>query len=275
MVQLKQDLLAHAKEPKNNCDKIGTSIVAEDCSRGAAQYFSGEDKLRAERIRMQHAQMRQWTRQQVAEKDARSLEIKEEALRYDQYMNAVDTMRGEMEDNNNRQVHETRMQVRHLNEERAAEQAENKRNDMAYNEQLNRMQIDSAAKSAFLNEETDYGVSALASHRLRPDHFKGYNKEQRLYIFKDNERVHREKIQADERNADEEMAWAAHQERVSRMMEAAEQQDKEHKDYINQVQAQDLEEQTIELKAKQQKMKEDKFGAIGEGFFQGFGTSCR
>jgi len=44
---------------------------------------------------------------------------------------------------------------------------------------------------------------------------------------------------------------------------------------MNKLQTEDIQRQRAELKAKQQKMKEDKFGAIGEGFFQGFGTSCR
>ena len=130
-------------------------------------------------------------------------------------------------------------------------------------------------KSAFLNEDTEYGKSALADYRVRPDNFKGYNKEQIAYIFKGNQKVQMDQMEQKQKEIEEDMAWAAHQENVSRVMEASEQQDKEHRDYMNKLQTEDIQRQRAELKAKQQKMKEDKFGAIGEGFFQGFGTSCR
>ena len=178
MAQLRDDLLAHAKEPKNSCDKMGNPIDPEQCSAGAAQYFSGEDKLREQRVRMQQAQMRQWTSQQIAEKNARTVEMKEETLRYDQYLSAVDQVRGQMEDSTNRSAAARRLDVRKMNEERAIEQAANKREAAQLNERLNQMEADHAAKSAFLNEETDYGKSALADYRVRPDSFKGYNESQ-------------------------------------------------------------------------------------------------
>jgi hypothetical protein len=104
MNQLRQDLLAHAQEPKNTCEKGGDPIDAEQCSFGAAQYFAGEDKQAQERKRLQQAQMRQWTTQQMAEKNARSTEEKEDAMRYQQYLNAVNGMRAEIEANEQKRV---------------------------------------------------------------------------------------------------------------------------------------------------------------------------
>jgi len=254
---------------------MGVPIDPENCGTGAAQYFSGEDKLREERIRIQQAQMRQWTSQQIAEKNARSTEIKEESLRYDQYLNAVDQMRGTIEDETAQEVSKRRMMVRQENENAAKWKSEERQRLSQLNDQLNDMEADSMRKSAFLNEDTEYGKSALADYRVRPDNFKGYNKEQIAYIFKGNQKVQMDQMEQKQKEIEEDMAWAAHQENVSRVMEASEQQDKEHRDYMNKLQTEDIQRQRAELKAKQQKMKEDKFGAIGEGFFQGFGTSCR
>lgn len=275
MRQLRNDHLAHAMEPKNSCDKMGTPIAPESCSAAAAQYFSGEDKLQSERVRMQQAQMRQWTSQQIAERNARDTETKEETLRFDQYLTAVDQMRGQLEDASAQEAAARRAWTRQQNELRAAEQAAWNKQQSEENERLNKMEAETNSKSAFLNENTAAGISALADYRVRPDNFKGFNKEQTAWIYKDNERVHDEKIAKSNREKQTEQEWADHQMNVSRVMEAAEQQDKEHRDYVNKLQSADLMEQRVELKAKQEQMRKDKFGEINEGFFQGFGTSCR
>jgi len=97
LLQLKADLQEHAALPKNTCDKGGTTIDAENCGTSAAQYFAGEDKGQGERKRLQQAQMRQWTLQQMAEKAARTNEELEDDMRYTQYLNAVNDMREQIQ----------------------------------------------------------------------------------------------------------------------------------------------------------------------------------
>ena len=48
---------------------------------------------------------------------------------------------------------------------------------------MDSMELTHGKNDPFLNEETDFGTSAVAPHRVRPDHFKGFNKAQNMYIY--------------------------------------------------------------------------------------------
>ncbi len=275
MRRLRDDLQEHASLPKNSCDKIGTPIDPETCGIGAAQYFAGEDKGMQERRRLQQAQMRQWTRQQIAEKQARTVEEKEESMRFHQYLTAVDNMRAQIEASESNRAKQERLNVRQLNEARAAEQAAFKKAQAELNEAMNQMEFETVKSDPFLNEETDITKSSVASYRVRPDHFKGFNKDQVMYIYKKNEDLVSDHKAAKAQEAADAQAWADHSAMVVKMMEQAEQEQKAQRDYINQLEAKDLMEQRRELAEKKKFSRDDKFGAISNGFFDGFGTSCR
>jgi hypothetical protein len=273
--QLSSDLLEHASQPKNSCPKIGEPIDAESAGLSAAQYFAGEDKHRAERRRMQQAQMRQWTVQQVAEKSARSNEEKEDAMRYNQYLSAVNDMREQIEMNEQQRVKEDRYTVRQLNQMRAAEKEELRQKEAELNDFLNNREFEYIKNDAFINEETDASQSTLASYRVRPDHFKGFNKAQTMYIYKKNEELvgHNKDAKAEERaEAD---AWANHTKQVVRMMEQNEEYSRNQTAYRNQVVAEEIGEQRRVQQERKEQSRADKFGAINGGYFDGFGTSCR
>ena len=275
MKQLQSDLVAHSRLPKNTCDKMGDTVDAEACGFSAAQYFSGEDKNGEERRRLQQAQMRQWTTQQVAEKAARTAEEGEDAARYDQYLNAVDGMRGEMEKAESDRARDDRMTVRQLNEMRAAEKADLGRAEKERNEFMNDREFEHVKNDPFINEETDVAKSAVADYRVRPDHFKGFSKAQTDYIYKKNGKLVQDNLDTRAGEAAEAAGWAAHTDQVVRMMEAAEQADKDSAKELEMERDTEIQRQREEGRERKEESRRDRFGAVGGGFFDGFGRSCR
>lgn len=275
MNALREDLLAQAQEPKNTCEKMGTPINPDDCSFAAGQRFAGEDQSKDVRIRQQQAQMRQWTRQQVAEKQARSAEVVEEGMRFHQYLSAVDQMRAEMEEAEAARVKAEKRMVRAMNEARANEVAETKAKDKALEDELNEMELKHVMEDPFINEETDFGKSAQSDYRVRPDHFKGYSSDQVKYIFQENDVVVAEHKKAKQEEKDVDAAWGRHQDAVSYMMEQNYQAQKAQRDYMNKLQAEDIAKQRLVQAEKKAQAEKDRFGSVDGGFFKGFGSSCR
>jgi len=72
-----------------------------------------------------------------------------------------------------------------------------------------------------------------------------------------------------------EQGWAAKQSEMVLRMEEVEKKKRQLVAEENKIQADTLKTQREELKQKQIKMEQDRFGSIGNGFFQKFGTSCR
>ncbi len=124
-------------------------------------------------------------------------------------------------------------------------------------------------------EETNYAKSAMSDNRVRPDHFKGFTSSRSKAIIDSNAAViiEKEKIMAREKQLEDE--WAKQQEAMIKKMEEIEMERTLVLKQDNEVQARTLKLQRQELKMKQQAMEKEKFGAIGRGFFQKFGTSCR
>jgi len=72
---------AQAAQPKNQTAKRATPIDPLACGAAAVQSFGGEDLSVYDRDRLQKAQMKAWTQQQMAEKRAAGSETKAEADR--------------------------------------------------------------------------------------------------------------------------------------------------------------------------------------------------
>jgi hypothetical protein len=158
---------------------------------------------------------------------------------------------------------------------RAAEKAELRKAEQELNDFMNNREFEHVKSDPFINEETEMSQSTLASYRVRPDHFKGFNKAQTMYIYKKNEELVGDHKEMKAEEARVEAGWASHTEQVVRLMEQAEQQQKDMANQVEMLQDADIQAQREELKYKTELSRRDKYGAITEGFFDGFGTSCR
>lgn len=124
-------------------------------------------------------------------------------------------------------------------------------------------------------EDTEYAKSTLSDNRVRPDHFKGFNTEKCKAIIAANASVAEEKALSLQCEQELEAQWATQEANMIQKMEEMEVVRKQLIKEDQKKQAEIITKQRQELKEKQDRMEKDRFGAIGVGFFQKFGTSCR
>ena len=109
----------------------------------------------------------------------------------------------------------------------------------------------------------------------RGDHFKGFNKEKLKDILRGNQQVLHEKSMIMQQQEQYDNQWATYERNVQRHRETENIMNQLKVKERNNMQAEILKAQKDELAQKQKKMEIDKFGAIEDGFFNKFGTSCR
>ena len=219
---LRRTLEEQVKYPKNNA--LASGVVDFDkCGPASIQIFDGEDDAYSERKKNQLQQLQGWCSELMAEKERARLE---EQKREQEYASRVLQ--------NVHQREEREEQVLHQKEERARlQQLENMK--MAEEAELRRKmeaQADMCADKAqtlylqtcqLLTEDKKVAANQIQPHRVRPDHFKGFDKDQINRVYRDNDAVVEEKRQKAAQEADLENDWAKHEAEMIRRMYEAEQ----------------------------------------------------
>jgi len=103
--------------PKNQVAKRGEPINPYACGPAAVQDFRGEDEAAFDRMRLQKEQMRSWSTQQVAEKNARNQEEADAEARYAAYVKMLTERRGMMEQEEAMEAKEWRLRTAAENSE--------------------------------------------------------------------------------------------------------------------------------------------------------------
>ena len=67
--------------PKNQVAKMADPVKPEECGLSALQRFNGEDRSKFSRQRLQKEQVKSWTKQQMAERQAKASDEVEEMKR--------------------------------------------------------------------------------------------------------------------------------------------------------------------------------------------------
>jgi len=201
----------------------------------------------------------------------------EEMKQYSDYVLEEDNLRSALAVEENNAKMEKRKEIDRKNLQKAEEVRNNRKNDKMQEKKEKLEEVMNAISDPFLSEETDFSYKASNKDgcRFRPDHFKGFSKDQIKYIFVENSAVVAEKRKLESHAEEERKDWDNFQATVVDEMERAEHDRQLRVQHDNQIQAETLKIQTRELKLKQAQMRKDKFGAIEEGFFQKFGQSCR
>lgn len=204
----------------------------------------------------------------MKEIDARKTEERNEIKHYSDYILEEDNLRSMLEEEASKENQEFLKSMQMDNLKRAEEVKEKKKIDdlMDKEEKLNEVLL--AISDPFLSEETNFS-------KVRPDHFKGFSKDQIKYIFRENDAVLAEKKRLKKKAEEVSKQWDTHQDAILQEMEKAEFERQLKVKHENQVQVKTLKIQRQLLREKQAQMKKEKFGAIEEGFFQKFGQSCR
>ena len=273
--ELRNTLDNQSSQPKNNALANNGVVDLESCGAASVQVFEGEDKTFNSRKKFKQNQLREWISTQLDEKDSRLRNEKEANAAYDCEIISKNIESCRLADEEEQRQAVLRREVCAENILRAKQRKDDQE---AYNRkkvQDDRQQSDYLQNNPFLCEDLSVATSVVASHRYRPDHFKGLNKEQLKCISQGNAEVLTEKRLLLEQQRQSESEWAQREQKYLMQLEKQDHIKYEKKSETIKIQMEELQLQRKELKAKQEAMKRDRFGEIGQGFFQGFGTSCR
>ena len=262
-------------QPKNDCSKMADPVVADACGLAAGQKFDGEDRSKGSRVRLQAAQMKSWTTQQMAEKQARHAEDKDEEARYAEYLKTVqdarDALESEEGDERRRQTVLMKDDNRALASEIAGRKSAHKQATAAHDAK----ELAKNYADPVLCEDTSAMISAMGENRIRRDHFKGFSKAQIQQIYLENQRVCEEKAGIQGADAEEEAVLALQQEELRKLVEEAEYEQMQQQRAVQADHKAILEAQREEQAAMRATEKKESKGHIQGGLMDGFGCSWR
>lgn len=219
--------------------------------------------------------MQHWCERHRQEKETEAKREVEKENEYSQYVIAEDKLRCEMYEQEQSMRAKQDLDVMVENLKLAEERRARMKAETEMEKQLEKAEATFVQTSPLFCEETDFAKSALSDNRVRPDHFKGFSSKRCKAIIDANADVVVEKEKLTELKRQQENDWATQQAEMVRKMEEVEVERNLLIKQENEIQSKTLKLQREELKKKQDTMEREKFGAIGHGFFQKFGTSCR
>lgn len=274
--EMRLTLAKQVTEPKNNGLATNGQIDLDSCGVASLQIFQGEDQSFKVRRKSQQRQLTSWIEQQIKEKEARKDKENKNAKAYDEMVLKRDDECCMLAQDKEAEHAQIRRDIKEDNLARARNKSSREEKEQQLSAQEELKQAHFLSSDPFLSEDMSVSQSAIAKHRFRPDHFKGFGKNRTLEIVRDgNDRVLSEQRSAKQREEDEEKKWSEYQNSLLQHEELEEQNKQaQYEEHVAKLSS-DIQTQREELRKKQEMMRADKFGAIGQGFFQGFGTSCR
>jgi RIB43A len=149
--------------------------------------------------------------------------------------------------------------------------------DLAASQRLSQLQDKSFAMTSIPAFNSEDLTAAMDEYGriTRRDMFKGYTAEQRHRIMMDNEeviRMRREALYSEKRDNDN---WVLMQLAQTRAMEQALYEERRLREEMEAEQMATLRGQVADADERKRIERRDRFGGIGEEFFDGFGRDCR
>lgn len=239
--------------------------------------FGGEDRAQAERKRMQQLQMKRWIDQQRADKqraDEKAGRIRKKEL--ENYNNALRTMANMSDgaaEERSRRTKETAQANLALATERRRQDEKRKARELA----ASRREMDNNLNDPMLTENKAYGEkSALGAGRVRPDHWRGMNSEQRKAIAQENQRIIEANKARRSQEAEERRQYQAQLKLQCRAATIQELKAQEQAANARKTQAAEQRRQALESsKRMQREAAARKNAGFSAEFFGGFGSSSR
>ena len=265
MEQIRAEWAKAAEFKKNQSDDT-PDFDEGKAGPASAQVLAGADPFRADRLKAQQEQMRNWIQQQIAEKDYQKAHDKDDDVNYVEMLKAIDDIRGQAEQEEADMKRYIQASVREQNKE-LAEAQRARRNAPKY---------DSGSSLPAFDE--DKGRAMDKNGRIiQKDMFKGFTKEQQQKMLLENSRLVDDKRARDEAERELERYWAAQAVLASRAMEHAEYEEKMMKEDMNSTRLSILQQQIEEQRRIKEERDRGRMGEIdlNNGFFDGFGKSHR
>jgi len=268
---LRSDWDRRVAQPKNDVPKLASASTLAP-GLASAQAFTGEDLSAPRRKLRQHAQMRTWSLEQMALKEAHRNDGAVENLRFAAWEKHVSDQRSKVEQAERRAKLDVDLDLRYARDRQVEEKRQKEQDDRAIEDECNAREMERMQNDPMLNEEREY----LADGRVRPDHFRGLSKAQVTGIFAENEQVERYRKEMSASAFDEGAQFRAECDHVNTLVAAAEYH-AENERLRERLDVQEhLQRMMLEGEERKEQQKKDRFGAIEEGgVLSGFGKSYR
>ncbi|CAM9294495.1 unnamed protein product [Chrysoparadoxa australica] len=257
-------------------EEASAGVCFEECGLSSLQKFAGEDEAQKDRVLAQHAQMSQWSKQQVAEKRMMTQAEEEEKRNYFDYMQQVAALRAEIEAEDEMRRKKVSLLDEEVKDENRWMADEKKR---AWEEQQRREQ--DREMEEVQHELESLREDPLAAYnetgRVLRDAFKGFTPEQRMKILRENEILREEHVRQKEAEKQAEREMAIEYDRIRVLVEHAEEEGWEQRRQLEAERQEELRAQQHELAHRRLLENQDRFGGIyaNHGIYAGFGKSCR
>ncbi|KAL7552559.1 hypothetical protein ACHAWF_015795 [Thalassiosira exigua] len=275
LLEVKRSLDEQTKQPKNNALGKDGPLDLSNCGPSSLQCFSGEDHAYETRKKAQQEQVKMWCAEYMIEKKRSHDAERKEEQDYANYVLEQDRIRSQLEEEAKRKKDED-ARLRQLENLEYARQARiRKEQGLEADNEAQRLQTHYLQTCPLLTEDTKLATNVNGEHRFRPDHFKGFQKDQIEQLYRENDAVVKEKREMCGHEAELEASWARyHAQMVASMGDAEEARQKriaEENDRLRK----SLQQQKAELDDRKAEMEKERLAAIGSEFFGCFGQSCR
>ena len=274
LLEMKRSLDEQTKQPKNNALKDGP-LDLPNCGPSSLQCFSGEDNSYDTRKKAQQEQVRLWCAEYMIEKKKALEAERREQQEYDNYILEQDRVRSQLEEASRQKKEEEARRRQQENMEYAAQARHRKEMEMQAEKDAQSHQSHYLQTCPLLTEDTSLATNVNAEHRFRPDHFKGFQKDQVKQLYRENDAVVKEKQKISEQEREFEENWARYHAQVIDRMRDAEEARQRMIAEENRAQMEILAQQKKELESRKAEMERDRLPEIGSEFFSRFGQSCR
>ena len=244
--------------------------------RGELPTFDGDDVHFDQREKTKAALTKTWFDDQTMAKETRRCQEANEDERYAQYEKFVIQKRTDLERASLQRRKDENVHLAKVNAASAQALKLQKHSIAAQIHNVEKKEIHAQMNDPDLCEDTALGKSALAPHRYRPDHFKGFSKEKNLQIKHGNSQLIQDKLNARNSEIQDEVTYLQYQ---SNQLQAANDQvilfHAEQRLAKTQLAAEYLAQAHVDKQKRRQEYK-DSFGNIHpDGYLSGFGTSAR
>lgn len=267
MKEYEKSLHQQTKQPKNNALGRCEPLDLEKCGSSSIQRFQGEDNEYKNRKKLQQSQLNRWCSEGVKEKEIKNKIIEHEEEEYATYVLEEDILRTNAQREKEVRISLIEASVKEENKMLAEEKQKRIEQEKLAEKAFEEIELDHVLTSPLYTEERNYDGASV------PSDFKGYGKEKVELIIKSNESLLEEKLRVQQEENKREEEWSCLNNQIIQQMEVLELQRKQAKENDNKLQQEILNNQMMEQKMKQENMKKDRFGEIGYGFFQKFGTT--
>ena len=269
-LDVKKSLDEQTREPKNKALAKDGPLNLDKCGPSSLQCFSGEDHAYEARKKAQQDQVKLWCAEDMIEKRKARDAAQREEREYAAYVLAQDRARAELEGTARLRQDEEARRRQQENREHARQAREWREREAAADRETQARQSHYLQTCPLLTEDTALAINVTATHRTRPDHFKGFGREMADEIHRENEARRRE----DDAEADEACVGGHHAE-VGMRLSDAEEARRRASAAEGRLQRQVLARQKEELAARKAVMESGRLAEIGSEFFRKFGKSCR